>query len=403
MAETGTIPQKIRWAIYATGLFSNSANAMVAVAVPLWLISLNASPAVIGFAMGARYILPTLLSIHAGLLMDKLGTRRVLLVFALIGVVTPPLHPVLPWVWAVVILQMLGGLSSSMGWVGGQTLIGQLTGGSHTESGRLAASHRVGSLIAGPLAGATWDLFGPWGAFSLMGIWGCGLLVASLVLPKTLPSQSRFRGPVGWRDVTPNYADYRKTFALLATPAVGLIVFISMLNLTGGAIQFSFFVVYLDSLEMPGTLIGIIMSSYSVMAAVGALTTGFLARHFTSHWLLYVMVIVSVVGLMCTPLLTTFVTIIVMTMARGFAQGIGQPLMISTASRVTEPGEQGRSVGLRVTANRLTLTVTPIVMGAVIELVGLNASFWVMGGALLVALAGAAVAMVLTRAFDEPS
>jgi sugar phosphate permease len=92
-----------------------------------------------------------------------------------------------------------------------------------------------------------------------------------------------------------------------------------------------------------------------------------------------------------------------MTMARGFAQGIGQPLMISTASRVTDPGEQGRSVGLRVTANRLTLTVTPIVMGAVIELVGLNTSFWVMGGALLVALAGAAVAMVLTRAFDEPS
>jgi predicted MFS family arabinose efflux permease len=236
-----------------------------------------------------------------------------------------------------------------------------------------------------------------------MGIWGCGLLVASLVLPKTLPSRSRFSGPVGWRDVMPSYGDYRKTFALLATPAVGLIVLISMLNLTGGAIQFSFFVVYLDSLEMPGTLIGFIMSSYSVMAALGALATGRLARHFSSHWLLYVMVVISVIGLMCTPLLTTFVALIVMTMARGFAQGIGQPLMISTASRVTDPGEQGRSVGLRVTANRLTLTITPMVMGAVIELVGLNTSFWVMGGALLVALAGAAVAMVVTRAFDEPS
>ena len=62
---------------------------------------------------------------------------------------------------------------------------------------------------------------------------------------------------------------------------------------------------------------------------------------------------------------------------------LAQPLMISVLSRSAGKA-QGKAVGMRATANRLVSFVIPVVMGAVVELVGLEASFMVIGGALMV-------------------
>ena len=113
--------------------------------LPLWLVVLGASYVEIGLALGARHFLTMFLSIHGGAMMDRLGTRRVMLWFAATSTVVPILFPVLPWVWAVIVLQMFAGLADTMGWSGAQAMIGRTSGGVRPS----ALSRKTGYPVPG--------------------------------------------------------------------------------------------------------------------------------------------------------------------------------------------------------------------------------------------------------------
>ena len=97
----------------------------------------------------------------------------------IVGIAVPVLYPVFPFVWAVLLLQMVAGLADSMGWLGAQVLIGQHMRGRAFYAGRLSASVRIGHLIGPPLIGWIWDAFGPWSAFIGLSVWGLGFLVSA--------------------------------------------------------------------------------------------------------------------------------------------------------------------------------------------------------------------------------
>ncbi len=132
------IPKRAYYAAYATGFFGNGMTMLIKVVFPLWAIHLGMSPSMIGFAIGISALLPFLLSIHAGVLMDRLGTRRVTLVFAITTMVATPLYPAMPWVAAVIILQLITGMTTNMVWVGAQSLICQYTQGATSLIGRFS-------------------------------------------------------------------------------------------------------------------------------------------------------------------------------------------------------------------------------------------------------------------------
>ena len=88
-SSVGRIPLRIQAAVYGSALFSNTMPNMVWVALPLWVLTLDVSPFLIGVALGSRHVGPVLFAIHGGALMDRLGTRRVMLVFAFIGAAVP--------------------------------------------------------------------------------------------------------------------------------------------------------------------------------------------------------------------------------------------------------------------------------------------------------------------------
>src|SRR5918992_1876338 len=178
------VPMRIQVAVYGIGLFSTSIFHIGAVIIPLYAATMTSSPLMFGLVFSAAHFLPLFLSIHAGALMDRLGARRVMLVFTALGAITPLLYPAFPWIWALVVLQMFFGLSESMGWLGAQTMIGQLMHGKTVYAGRMSFIIRIGHLVCAPLAGISWDLAGPWGGFALMSLWGCGSVVCALLLPK---------------------------------------------------------------------------------------------------------------------------------------------------------------------------------------------------------------------------
>ena len=80
-----------------------------------------------------------------------------------------------------------------------------------------------------------------------------------------------------------------------------------------------------------------------------------------------------------TPMLEGLVLLSIAIGLRGVGQGLNLPLMISIASRAVAPTLQGRVAALRISFNRLGAALFPIGMGALAEVIGLEASFYIIG------------------------
>ena len=114
------------------GLFSNSTVDVASVVLPLWLTGLGASTATIGLVISARHVLPFLFSIHAGALMDRMGVRRFMIAMALMSAAVMPLFPASSWIPAAIVLQMINGYGTSIGWIGAQSCFGRMLAHSAT-------------------------------------------------------------------------------------------------------------------------------------------------------------------------------------------------------------------------------------------------------------------------------
>ena len=378
-AEQLIIPIRTQLAVYGSGMFANSMANISGLIVPLWVSTFGASATVVGLVFGARHILPFLLSIHGGALMDRLGTRRVMLIFAVINAAVPMFFPALPYVWAAIFLQMIAGLATSMGWMGAQTLIGQVMQGSAVHAGRLTLALRLGHLVGPPVIGLTWDLGGAWAAFTVMSVWASFGFFSALALPKPdIAIAPVEKGSLS--DLLPRLRDYIAAFRMLAVSAVLFIAIVTMMRNAGNVVQTGFYVVYLDEIYgLSGTLIGVLTSAAAVVGAAGSLSVGWLLRFCSAHWLLLATVLGSVVCICVTPLLGSFVFLLIVSALRGATLGISQPLMISILSKATGPKVQGTSVGLRNTANRFTGFIVPLIMGVLIDFIGLANGFYAIG------------------------
>jgi len=380
------IPLREQLPVYAAGIFANGGGHVYAVIIPIWMLAIDPSPILVGVALGSRHILPVLLSIHGGALMDRLGIRNVMIGFALVGAISPFLFPLFPFFAAVVFLQMLTGLGMAMGWIGTQAQIGAHMRGDPRYAGRVTFFSRFGSLVGPPAAGAAWDLGGAWGGFGFLGLWGIALLLSSISIPASpVPTPREHREKrlgVTLRDVLPRMSDYLSAFRLMALPVVAFVVATTILRHTSNGIQLSFYVVYLDSIGLSGTIIGVLVAASSILGGVGALSAGWLARTFTAYWVLVLSICFSIIMVVITPILGSVALLLIASGLRGGAMGATQPLLISLLAQSAGKA-QGKGVGLRTTANRLSVLLTPVLMGGVAEVIGIEASFYVMGAILL--------------------
>jgi MFS family permease len=375
---------------------------MAAVVVPLWVASLESSPFLVGMVLGSRHFLPLFLSIHGGALMDRLGGRRVMVFFAVVGVIIPLLFPVMPWIWAVLVLQMIAGLADSMGWLGAQTLIGQHMRGSTVYTGRLSFTCRFGHLVAPPAIGWVWDVMGSTWAFVGLSVWGLGILVCGLMLPAAGTesgsggdtAQLTRQAKVGLRDLLPRLGDYVDAFRLLSLPAIALVVMASMLSHVGSSVHSSFYVVYLGDKGFTGTEIGLLLSASSIAAAFGALATDWLARRIKPYWLIMGTILSGVLAVAITPLLGLFSLLVVASAVRGGANGMSQPMVISSVLRAVGPAMQGKAAGIRGTMNRVASIVAPVFMGGLAEFVGIESSFFAVGAVVTVLMGGLVVHVI---------
>ena len=233
-------------------------------------------------------------------------------------------------------------------------------------------------------------------------IWGLGGVVSVLMLPDMPPvdvavqeDDARRPGKTGLRALLPDLSDYTKAFRLMALPTVAITLALGMMNHVGGNIQGTFYVVWLNQVGIPGTLIGALISIASISAGIGSLLAARLTRYFRPFWLLWVVVWAAILLIAITPLFGTFVVFAIVLSLRSVISGVHQPLVIALMLKSSGSDAQGRAIGLRSTANRVTAIGAPVLMGAIAEIIGIEASFYVMGA--IASIAMVAIAWWITQ------
>ena len=428
------IPWRVQLAVYGTALFSNSSLHLYNVVVPLWTATLTNDPLIIGIVLGARHVLPMLFLIHGGAMMDRFGTRRVMLIFAGAAIIVPLLYPSMPLIPALILFQMFGGLAVMTTWIGAQSLTGSLMRGEPVYTGRLTLATRVGTIFGPPVVGAIWDLAGPWWAFCFLSGWAGMTFLSTWLVPRpeklTSKKQLILQKPKqNFSDVLPKLSDYLAALRLIAIPAIGLVFMVTILRHSGVAIQSNFYVIYLNGIGISGTLIGILFSVLGLVGGLGAISTGWLANRFSNRRILISSIALGVFMISITPIIAwtgfqldpspissifeffgikidwlpvagvfgLYVLFVIAIAIRGATSGVAQAMEISIVAQAA--GEaQGKGAGLRVTAGRVAAVFLPILMGAVAKVFGLEMSFFIVGGAILLVLGWLAIKDVGAKA-----
>jgi MFS family permease len=417
----GAIALRTQLLVYAVAFFTGSQVLIVSVLLPLWALSLDASPVVIGLIISARQVLVVAFSIHGGALQDRFGPRAVIIVMGIAAAVVYVLYPLTPTVWGTVALQMVSGFLEVTGWIGAQTLVGGLLRGEPVYAGRMTAATRLGGFCAPILAGLSWQYFGPTFAFVATAGWVLVGTAIAWMLPDTrpkpapaqpvqtpeaepAPAPSPAAGAVSkGPSMLPSFSDYVTAFRLLALPAVALVIACTFMRQAGSGVQNSFYGVWLKQAGFDAGAIGLLLGISNGISAFAALSVGWFSKRVKGHWLLIAMTMMAVVAIAVTPLLGTFFALAIAIGLRGVGQGYNFPLMLTIASRAVGPELQGRVAALRISFNKFGSSLVPFFMGAVAEFAGLEMSFYLIGAIGVVALMGLGVWAAQSPAFrDRP-
>jgi MFS family permease len=377
-------------AIYATGLLGMGYTDLYIFLIPLYGLSLGMSAGEVGVLVGGRHFLALFLSIHVGVLMDRFGTRRVTLFFVWTAIALAPVFPLLTRFWPLLLLQIVNGGALSFAWSGSQTLIAQLAEGEAEYIGRFSFFSRIGTTIAPIILGVVWDLGGAWPSYLIGVVWGALLTLALLRAPEAEIAPADGHGARGFRlrDTVPRLSDYISCFALIAIPAVATTMAIIFLRTATNGVQFSLYIVYLNGIGLTGTTIGILFAAIEIMSGLGSLFAGRAMRFGDPQKTMLSGTVLSILLICATPFLGGIFALLLMAqIARGWLQGVVQPMMFSVQAKAVGRYRQGSVVGLRQTMNRLAAIVVPPVMGAIADWWGATASFVVLGVFLLLACA----------------
>lgn len=385
-------PLRIQLSVYAVAFFAGNVFSIVTVIIPLWALELDASPLTIGLLVSSRQVLAVIFSIHAGALLDRFDSRRVIIFLSLAGSALAALYPLLPLVIAAISIQMLAGFAEVGCWIGAQSLVGRLLKGKPVYAGRMTAVARAGGFIGPALAGFAWQIGGSAGGFGFLSVWVLLGSAMALTLPSVPPHLSETddrKAPELEKASTkflPKSADYKATLRLLLLPAIALIIAATFLRQVGSGIQSGFYGVWLSEAGITAGMIGLLIGTSSLVSAFSALSIGPLVKRFDEQWLLIVMIFLPVVAIAVTPALSLLSLLFIATALRGIGQGLNLPLMMSIASRSVGQNLQARIVALRISFNRLGSLIFPVLMGLIAEFSGLEASFYIVGAAAVVLL-----------------
>lgn len=369
-----------------TGGMSFFSQQLLLPLVSVYAEDLGLSTVAIGVLMAANSVVPAIGAMSVGRWSDRFGHRRVLLLGAFGVLLSTGLYAIANGFTVLLIAQLISGYGRMLTWVSAQTAITQVAEGEARE--RMVAAFTVYTAIgmaAGPLAGGLLkDRFGDLAAFLGFGVTGILQVLLALATPAAL-GRGEMSGPK--MDRTPEAGggpdgDSGTALGIARLPGVQVALGFSFVSLFALGARQSFFPVYMDRLGYSSTLIGALLTVASLGATAVRPLTPYLLKTLGQSRLMLAAMAAAIAGIALTPLFSGLVPLAVLIALNGLGAGFHQPLGLMLIAEHTHGAARGMAVGLRAAVNNVATAASPLVLGFVSAVVGLNWAFCVAGAAI---------------------
>ncbi|OGA04513.1 MAG: hypothetical protein A3H35_05145 [Betaproteobacteria bacterium RIFCSPLOWO2_02_FULL_62_17] len=340
------------------------------VLLSLFALELGTSVSVIGLLVASISLFPLFLSIYAGRLTDRLGLRRPLVLGAAGVTLAMAVPYFMPTLLGLFLSAALLGTANIFFALAMQSWIG-LLGNSPTERtrnfGNYATCVSVGSFVGPIIAGFGIDSVGHAGAYLICMLFPLAAFIAVAFFVRNQPGPAKRE-----EGAAPGNA-----MDLMRVPELRRIVITGGVLLTGIDIFEFYMPVYTRGIGHSASVIGMIVSMYSVAAFVVRAAIPKLVRWKSEEQLLTRCLAFGALGYLLVPLLENPWLLGAIAFTLGLCMGCGQPLTMSIIYNRSPAGRSGEALGLRLTSNNITHTGVPMIFGALGAAIGVAPVFWV--------------------------
>lgn len=364
-------------AIIGFTILSHAAFNGSRVTVSLYALHLQATPFTVGVLMSLYALLPMLLSVPAGRLIDRIGARKPVLWSALMVI----LGVFLPWAWpglpALYVASTLIGTGFMILHLAVNNVVGALGGPADRTRNFswLAIGFSVSGFLGPMIAGFSIDNAGHLSTFLILtGIAGCAFALFSRT--HRLFAQRGAHVAASPDAPKPRVAD------LLANRRMRAVFIASGLLSTGWDL-FTFMIpIYCSQAGLSASTIGVIMGAFAAATFAVRLLMPLFAGRLKEWHVITASMLVAGVAYSLYPFFQTTGPLVALSCLLGAGLGCAQPMVMALLYAASPPGRQGEAIGIRTTVLNISSTVLPLVSGALGAALGMGPVFWMMSALL---------------------
>lgn len=380
---------------YAAGLIGLSVSGQVGFLVALRVRELGGGFDDIGLIAGVSALVPALLAVASGAIIDRIGALRVFTAATFISVLTILTMTTFTDHRLFLLSGPVLATSTMASWTASQLYVTGLGEGiaRAVHIGRFSAATNIGELTGPLMAGAAAQVLGPQRGLLVPAIYSSLFVVLGLRLLARSATSSTLGSTPG-----PSAPAERSTaLSLLRRPPLRRALTLSTSRLWASVVFLTFVPAFLVDAGLTELTAGTAMSMTGLVATFVSPVAGRLAARAGELRVMGIALAVGAVAVMLVPFLTSMPFVFVPPILLGVANGLTLPILLSLTTAAVPPARGGTALGLRSMVNQFAATAAPLAVGPLLGSYGGTVGF-LAGGAGAGVLAGLAGPAARSRA-----
>jgi predicted MFS family arabinose efflux permease len=354
--------------LVAITVFAHAAFNGSRVTVSLYALSLHASPLTVGALVSLYSVLPMFLSVSAGRMIDRVGTKRPLLWSSAAlasGVALPAAAPGMP---ALYLACTVIGLAFMVFHIAVQNAVASISAPEDraVNFSWLALGFSISGFLGPTTAGLAIDHAGHRATFAILAASALVPAAAILAVKPRFPRAHAGTAPGGHLKDLVGDRELRRVFVVTGILAMAWDLFYFVIPIYG------------TSIGLSASTIGGILGSFAAATFVVRMVLPWFARRLPEWGLVSATLFVAGVAYALFPLVETVPLIAATAFLLGLGLGASQPSMMSLIQRSTPPGRLGEALGVRTTVMNASHTFLPLLFGGLGTALGMAPLFWAM-------------------------
>ncbi len=345
------------------------------VLLSLYALHLQASPATVGFIMSVLAAVPLAFAVSWGRYVDRVGTRRPMLIGAASVVAAGVIGFALPRVEMLFVVSALAGAGFMLFHIAVNQAAG-LLGGPQDRAHNftvLALAFSTSNFVGPVFTGYAIEWIGHRTTFLLL---ACTSIVTLGVLASkrvALP-----RNPVPYRGT-----EKRRVTDLLRIPKLLTVFVVSGLLSMAWDLYTFVMPIHASRLGLPASTIGLILGCFGGAVFAVRLVLPWIARRLNERRILIGAMFVTGAALAIIPLIHGTGLLMALSFMLGVGLGGTQPMIMAVLFNTAPQGRGGEAVGVRTLLLNFSQAGIPLIFGALGAVMGMTPVFWTMAIALI--------------------